>query len=205
MSATPPGTAKKLMTADEFWDFVHRPENRDRDFELIRGAVVEVSRPRRPHGSVVIRIGSLLDRYAESVGRGYVDTESGVALGDDPDSVLGPDVAYYNDAHKSEDLHPKWGDIPPVLAVEISSPNDRLGRMNAKIQEYLTNGVKIIWQVDYEERNVTVHRPNRSMEVIKEDGELTGGDDLPGLSIKVADIFKLPGERPTAPVSRPPA
>jgi Uma2 family endonuclease len=208
MSTTPPGTAKKLITADEFWEFVHRPENLDRDFELIRGEVVEVSRPRRPHGSVIIRIGSLLDRYAERIGRGYVDTESGVALGEDPDTVVGPDVAYYDDANAFGDLHPKWGDIPPLLAVEVSSPSDRPGRMNAKIQEYLTSGVKIVWQVDYEERNVTVHRPNRILEVVKEDGELTGGDELPGLSIKVADIFKLPRERtasPPPPPQSPPA
>jgi len=62
--------------------------------------------------------------------------------------------------------------------------------VNAKVREYLTNGVKVVWQVDYEDRNVTVHRPNQIMEIIKEDGELTGGDDLPGLLIKVADIFK---------------
>jgi Uma2 family endonuclease len=204
-TTTPPiGTAKKLMTTDEFWEFVHRPENQDRDFELIRGEVVEMPRPRRPHGSVVIRIGSLLDRYAESVGRGYADTESGVALGDDPDSVVGPDVAFYDDANKFEDLHPKWGDIPPILAVEVSSPNDRPGRMNAKIQEYLTNGVKLVWQVDYEEQNVTVYRPDKMMEIVRADGELTGGGELPGLAIKVADIFKLPGERAAATPPQPP-
>jgi Uma2 family endonuclease len=62
--------------------------------------------------------------------------------------------------------------------------------------------------VDYEERNVTVYRPDKTMEVIKEDGELTGGDELPGLSIKVTDIFRLPGDQPAAPpqpAPQPPA
>lgn len=205
MSTSTPGssTAKKLMTADEFWDFVHRPENMDRDFELIRGEVVEVSRPTTPHGRVGFRIGVFLEMYAEKVGVGYVVTESGVVLGDDSDSVFGPDAAYFTDVNKFEDLHPKWTDVPPVLVVEVSSPNDRPGRVNAKIQDYLANGVKIVWQVDYEEQNVSVHRPNRSVEVIKKDGELTGGDDLPGLSIKVADIFKLPGDRAAVPTSPP--
>jgi Uma2 family endonuclease len=57
MSATTPGTAKQLMTADEFWEFVHRPENPDRDFELIRGEVIEVSRPTKPHGAVAALVG----------------------------------------------------------------------------------------------------------------------------------------------------
>jgi Uma2 family endonuclease len=203
--STPPtvGAAKKLMTVDEFWDFVHRPDNQDRDFELIRGEVVEVSRPTKPHGAVTLNVALELGLYARGVGRGYLVTESGVVLEEDPGTVVGPDVAYYTDANRFEDLHPKWGDIPPVLVVEVSSPNDRPGRTNAKIQEYLTNGVKIVWQVDYEERNVTVYRPNQNMEVIREGGELTGGDDLPGLSIKVADIFKLPGDRPPAPAKPP--
>ena len=195
MSTTTPGVAKKLMSADEFWEFVHRPENQDRRFDLIRGEVVEVSRPRTPHGIVVARICSLLDRYAESVGHGYVITESGVVLSENPATVVGPDAAYFTDANTFEDLHPKWGDVPPVLAVEVWSPSDRPGRTNAKIREYLTSGVKIVWQVDYEERTVTVYRPKQDMEVVGASGELTGGDDLPGLSMKVADIFKLPGER----------
>lgn len=92
MSTTPPGApaAKKLRTADEFWEFIHLPEDLDRDFELIRGEVVEVSRPRTPHGIIVARICSLLDRYAESVGRGYAVTESGVVLGEEPATVVGP-------------------------------------------------------------------------------------------------------------------
>ena len=205
MSTATPGAVTKLMTADEFWEFVHRPENQDRDFELIRGEVVEVSRPTKPHGRVCFRVGFFLELYAERIGSGYVvSNDSGIAIGDDPDSVLGPDVAYFTDANKFEDMHPKWGEVPPVLAVEISSPNDRPGRMNAKIQEYLTNGVKVVWQVDYEERNVTVYRPNKTMEVVRESDELTGGDDLPGLVIKVADIFKLPGDRHPPPPTSPP-
>jgi Uma2 family endonuclease len=201
MSAATPGTAKQLMTADQFWEFVHRPENRDRDFELLRGEVVEMPRPRHPHGRVAFRIGFLLEQYAERVGRGYVVTESGVVLDDDPDTVLGPDAAFYTDTTAFDELDPKWAEVPPVLVAEVSSPSDRSGRVNTKIREYLTSGVKIVWQVDYEERIVTVYRPRTEFEVVPESGELTGGDDLPGLSIKVADIFKLPG----APTSNPPA
>jgi Uma2 family endonuclease len=200
MSTTPPGTAKKLMTADEFWDFVHRPENQDRDFELIRGEVVEVSRPTQPHGAVAANVAFELKLYVRATRKGYVIiNDSGIVLGGKPESVLGPDIAYFATSDKFEDIHPKWGEIPPVLVVEVASPNDRPGRTNAKIQDYLTNGVKVVWQVDYEERNVTVHRPNRSMEVVKEDGELAGGDDLPGLSIKVAELFKLSGDQPATP------
>ncbi|HEV3384128.1 MAG TPA: Uma2 family endonuclease [Gemmata sp.] len=198
------GLAKKLMTADEFWDFVHKPENENRDFELIRGEVIEVSRPRTPHGLVCARIVYRLEQYAEKCGRGYVTcNDAGVVLREDPASVVGPDVAYFTDVNRFEDLHPKWGDRPPVLAVEVSSPTDRPGKINTKIREYLTNGVKVVWQIDYEERNVTVHRPEKTLEIIPESGLLTGGDDLPNLEISVADLFRLPGEKPAPAPTQP--
>ncbi len=205
MSTTTPGVAKKLMTADEFWEFVQRPENQDRSFELIRGEVVEVSRPRRPHGIIVVRLGSLLDRYAESVGHGYVVTESGLVLHEDPDTVVGPDVAYYDDANTFDDLHPKWGDVPPILAVEVRSPNDRPNAMIARMTDYLAGGVKVTWLIDSDDRTVSVFRPNQTPVVLRDEQELTGGDDLPGLAIKVADIFKLPAERGPTPPPLPPA
>lgn len=33
--STVPATAAKLMTADEFWEYVHRPENETRNLDLI--------------------------------------------------------------------------------------------------------------------------------------------------------------------------
>jgi Uma2 family endonuclease len=193
------------MSADEFWDFVHKPENENRDFELIRGEVTEVSRPRAPHGHICAQFVFLLKLYARQRGRGYVTcNDAGVVLSEKPATVAGPDVAYFTDVNRFEDLHSKWGDVPPVLVVEVSSPTDRPGKINAKIREYLTNGVKIVWQVDYEERNVTVHRPEKTLEIVRESGELSGGDELPGLLIAVAELFRLPGDvQAPAPPTQP--
>jgi Uma2 family endonuclease len=206
MSTTTPGsgTAKKLLTADEFWEFVHRPENLDRDFDLIQGEVVEVSRPTQPHGAVALLVAFELQLYARAVRKGYVVTnDSGVVLGKKADSVVGPDVAYFTDAQKFDDLPPKWAEVPPVLVVEVLSPNDEPSEVNEKIELYLKNGVKVLWLVDFARRKVTIYRPDKTLTVIKEDGELTGGDDLPGLTIKVADIFKLPGDRTAPPPTSP--
>ncbi|AWM36337.1 hypothetical protein GobsT_58720 [Gemmata obscuriglobus] len=193
------------MTVEEFWEFVHRPEHEPRSFHLIRGTVVEEARPERLHGVVAVRLGSFLEEYARRIRFGYVVLASGVILAQNPVTVIGPDVAYFTDVNRFEDLPPKWGDVPPVLAVEVSSPSDNTGTTNEKVRACLANGVKVVWQVDYEERNVTVYRPNKVMEVVRESGELTGGDDLPGLVIQVADIFKLPGGRNPPPPTSPPA
>ena len=54
----------KLMTADEFCDFVHRPENAGKWFELERGEVIELPPPQKPHGFVCANVAFLLMKYA---------------------------------------------------------------------------------------------------------------------------------------------
>ena len=197
-------TPTKLMTADEFWDFVNRPENENRHFELIRGEVKEMSQPRHPHGRIAFRIGYVLEQHAERVGKGYVVSESGLVLEQNPDSVVGPDVAFYTDTNVFAEMDPKWAETPPLLAVEVRSPNDRTNNLIAKIRDYLRNGVKVVWLVDYEDRTVSVFRVNMTPDVFIETQELTGGDDLPGFTCRVADFFRMPGERP-APAPPPAA
>ena len=195
MSATSPQTARQTMTVDQFWEFCERTENADRRFELIRGEVIEVSRPNRLHSLVVTRIASLLDRWTEQHGRGYAAAETGVVIEETPGSVVGPDVALFPDTESIDEVPPKWGDDLPVLVVEVLSPNDRPGAVNRKIIDYLAAGIRVVWLADPEERTVTVYRPSRTLEIFDVSGTLQGVDDVPGLSVPVADIFRLAGEK----------
>lgn len=196
---------KKPMTADEFWEFCQRPENENKLFELIRGEVVELPRPNKKHGYLSGNIARVIGNYSFQVGVGYMTSnDTGVLLEEDPDTVVGPDVAYYTDANTFDELHPKWGEEPPVLAVEVLSPNDKMSRVNAKVRDYLANGVKLVWLVDPDERKVTVYRPDRSLDVLDESAELTGGDDLPGFTCRVADLFLMPGDGPPPQPAPPP-
>ena len=57
---------------------------------------------------------------------------------------------------------PDWyahSDRPPFLAVEVLSGEDRLTRMQPKIQEYLRIGVEHVWLVDPEERSALSYTP----------------------------------------------
>lgn len=199
MSTT--STTTQLMTADEFWEYVHRSENEHRNLDLIQGVVVEMSRATRFHGYVTGNIGRLLGNWTFTTGVGYIATnDAGVVLEDNPDSVLGPDVAYYTDANSADDVPPKWGDVAPVLAVEVLSPNDRMSKVNAKIATYLRSGVRLVWLVDFEERVVTVYRPQQDLVVLKADSHLASDNILPGFSCKVSDFFQLPGDiKPVTP------
>jgi Uma2 family endonuclease len=189
-------TAKKLMTAEEFCDWVHQPEQANKWFELVRGEVIELPSPTKPHGVVCINVGRLLGNFAFARGHGYLTcNDSGVILERDPDTVRGPDVAFYEDANTFAELHPKYGEVPPRLAVEVLSPSDRIGKIMRKIMDYLHNGVSLVWLIDPETRNVTVHRPDKQPYVVEENQELSGEDVLPGFRCRVADLFALPGDQ----------
>ncbi|MCE9561416.1 MAG: Uma2 family endonuclease [Planctomycetes bacterium] len=196
------GAAKKLMTIDEYWDFVNRPENMDRLFELRRGEVIEMSHPKMPHGIVCARISTQLQNYADRVNIGFVlSNDTGVVLSEKPGTVVGPDVAYCVSANNYDDVEPKWAETPPVLTVEVLSPSDKTTEVNDKIAEYIRAGVKVVWLADPETKTVAVYRPNHHHVVLKTAGQLLGGDELPGFSCKVADFFRLPGDRLAPPAA----
>ncbi len=196
----------RLLTADEFYDWCNRPENVDRFFELVRGQVIEVPPPMKIHGVVAANTAGVLWMYSRQRRRGYITTnDSGVVLEHDPDTVRGPDVAYFTDAKSFSELHPRYGENPPVLAVEILSPDDRVSKVLRKIDDYLKNGVKLVWLVDPDERTVRVFRPNQSPLTLAADQVLPGDEELPGFHCLVNELFVLPEDlaSPNEPANAP--
>src|SRR5258708_12061163 len=73
-------TAPAKMTAEEFAEWVERPENADRWFELVRGEVIELGVPIKIHGRVCINVGYLLEGYVRQRGFGYVTSNASLLL-----------------------------------------------------------------------------------------------------------------------------
>jgi len=189
-------TTATRMTAEEFHDWAHRPENAGKWFELVRGEVMELPAPTKRHGVLAFNLGRLLGNYLFQRGKGYATSnDAGVILERDPDTVRGPDLAIYEDAQTFEELHPKYGEVVPLLAVEILSPSDRMGKVMRKVKDYLKNGVSLVWVIDPETRNVTVHRAGKEPYLVEENEELTGEDVLPDFRCRLAEVFRLPGQQ----------
>lgn len=185
--------AAKLMTAEEFYDWANRPENRDGLFELERGEIVEMSRPGKKHGLVCANGVCLLWGYAKLRKKGYPCANgTGLVVERDPDTVRGPDISFFEDVATFEEVEEKYGTTPPLLTVEVLSPNDKMGKVNRRIKEQLLFGTKLVWLLDPEARNVTVYRPGKDHSVLEENEELTGDDVLPDFRCKVAEFFVLP-------------
>ncbi len=183
------------MTATEFFQWVHRPENRDKFFELERGKVVEMPPPSKYHGFVCGNVSGILRNYASQSKSGYpCSNDSGIQVEDDPDTVRGPDVSFYVDDQTADTMERKYAVEPPRLVVEVLSPNDQQSRTNRRISQFLMRGVPLVWLVDPEVRCVTVYRRDRYPVVVDETEELTGEEVLPDFRCRVAEFFARPGQ-----------
>jgi Uma2 family endonuclease len=187
--------ATKLMTAEEFFDFVNEPRNRDRHYELVRGEVVKVSRPGDRHGSICAMVVYILVGYTLAIKRGHVTSnDTGIVLERDPDTVRGADVALYMEKVRYRQLKVKYLKQLPKLIVEVMSPNDRMGRMLKRIAKFLKEGVAMAWLLDPEDETLTIFMSNKEPIVLERDEEVAGLKLLPDFRCKVADFFEMPGE-----------
>lgn len=183
------------MTAEEFFDWANRPENEGKRYELQDGEVIEMPSPGQAHALVCWFVTALLTDYIRRRGAGHMLTnDCGLIVRRRPDTVRGPDVMLYLESLTLDQASSKHVETVPALIVEVYSPSDRPGRINARIDQYHRMGVKLVWIVYPEERTVNVCRPGELPKVLDESDDLTGNGVLPEFACKVAELFSAPGQ-----------
>jgi Uma2 family endonuclease len=174
------------MTAEEL---LRLPDDHLRH-ELIRGVLTTMPPPGFEHGAIVMELGASLHGFVRQHDLGQVlAAETGFHIEFDPDTVRAPDVSFVRKARLGEGRLPRgyWRGAPD-LAAEVLSPDDRPGRVQAKVRAWLEAGTEVVWVVDPRARTVAVHTRS-GVAVVREGGLLDGGDLLPGWSARVADLF----------------
>ena len=85
--------------------------------------------------------------------------------------------------------------IAPDFVIELVSPSDltnqRYEDLQAKMQEYLDNGVKLGWLIEPSAKTVEIYRPNKTVEILNNPQTLSGEDILPGFTLDLSEIFTL--------------
>jgi Uma2 family endonuclease len=179
----------KLLTAEEFF---HLPDPQDGSKrELVRGEVVVMPGPGVEHGEVQGNVYFQIKSFLQRNRIGRVMVESGTVTERKPDTVRGPDVSYYSKERLPlEKRVVGYHDQPPDLCVEVVSPSNSMRQLKAKAKEYLFAGVRMVWIVDPDNREVIVIVDPLESRTLEADAILTGNDVLPDFSCKVADLFE---------------
>jgi Uma2 family endonuclease len=92
-----------------------------------------------------------------------------------------PDVCVYVGEKPREQIFR----TPPFICIEVLSPEDRMARTQARIDDYLKFGVAYVWVFNPENRRVWVNTTEGSREI--KDGILT--TENPSLTVDLAEIF----------------
>ena len=180
---------RTLLTAEEFFRLY---SHKDEHYELVRGEVIELAPPGWEHGGVAANIAASIVSFLRQHDLGRAVVESGYWIERQPDTVRGPDVSFVRRERLPAEGPPRaFFKGAPDLAVEIVSPSDTAAGMEAKVHQYLQNGVQRVWVVYPDSRRVTVHRPDGSAQCYDEEATLEEPELLPGFALPLAEVFGL--------------
>lgn len=187
--ALPP--TDRPYTADELLDISTDSSHR---YELRKGELTVMAPAGSEHGRTALRIGARIELFVEEHELGIAfAAETGFKLESDPDTVLAPDVAFVRrERQPAGRLPTSYFPGPPDLAVEVVSPHDTAPEVQDKVQQWLRFGAKLVWVVEPRTRTVTVFRPDGSAAVLQETDTLSGEDVLPGFSLALSQVFRVP-------------
>jgi Uma2 family endonuclease len=177
------------------------------DDELMRFcAVNDVLRvEREPNGEILVmtpansktskinlRIGRLLDEWAEADGRGVATgPDGGYTLPDG--SMRAPDAAWVErsrwealtDAQQSS-----FAPVCPDFVIELRSPSDKLPAAKAKMEQWIANGAEVAWLIDPIEKAVTVYRPGTDPEHLDHPTSVQGTGPIAGFELVLSRIWE---------------
>lgn len=178
--------AHSLMTADEL--LVQSPPHKST--ELVRGRMIVRDSPSGFHGKVAARLLYLLAHHVYSHHLGVLfGQDTGFQIAANPDTVRAPDVAFLR-AERADLIMPTgYPRTAPDLVVEILSPGDRRGEVQAKVRDWLKSGVSLLWVIDPKRVTAKVYRADGSMALVSSSGSLDGKDVVPGFRCTLADVL----------------
>jgi Uma2 family endonuclease len=127
--------ATTLISVEEYLSTCY-----EADREYIDGEVIERNMGESDHGGLQTSIASWLFTRRKAL-RIHVFTEMRTQVA--PTRFRIPDIAVTTQKVKGRILRE-----PPFLCIEVLSPEDRVSRMEVKIDDYLKFGVAHVWLID---------------------------------------------------------
>ncbi len=182
--------AATVMTAEEFFRWVNRPENAVKRWELVAGIPSELPAWPAECDAIKLRLAALLSDYIIRRHTGEVAfLGDGLIIARNPDTVRCPALMVFHPPAPRDDFPPLFTTECPALVVEIVSPADRPKSVNQRINQYLDRGIPLVWLIDPDDRLVTACRPTEFPKALDATEELTGSGVLPDFACPVGVLF----------------
>ncbi|HUG94031.1 MAG TPA: Uma2 family endonuclease [Planctomycetaceae bacterium] len=176
-------------------DVVRLEEHENRLCELVDGVLVEKTMGWY-ESWMAMRLGRLLSDFVDP-------RQLGLILGTDglirlmPNLVRIPDVSFVSyERLRGRDfdalLEDALMDSAPDLAAEILSRSNTRKEMQRKLEEYFDCGVRLVWFVDPKKQHVRVYTSLSECTTLRKSDVLDGGKVLPGIRLKLTELFINP-------------
>ena len=179
------GATKTLLTAEEFDNF---PFAEDKRYELDEGELIEMTRPAYKHNRVLMNLLMALGAYLRTNPVGEVLlSENLYALS--ADTRRAPDAAVILGDRSAELENAKVIPIVPELAAEVLSPSETPRTIHRKLKQYFAAGVKEVWLIDPDAREVEVWTGPALPEPALTAEQTLTTSLLPGFALPLAELF----------------
>jgi Uma2 family endonuclease len=122
----------------------------DADCDFVDGEIMERNVGELPHSAAQARLIVALSNLASSLG---IQIRPEIRIQTQGTKFRVADIAVW----RAGDIGARIPTVPPFLVVEILSPEDRMVRVQEKIQEYLAMGTEYVWLIDPDERKAIVY------------------------------------------------
>ncbi len=184
-------TQRTLVTVEQLPEISARLSADGGRCELVRGELVKMAPAGRTHGRIANTIAFILTSHVRRHDLGEVyAAETGFILRRSPDTVRAPDASFVSKERLGEEEAPGYLELAPDFAVKVVSPSDSASMVQAKVEDWLKAGTRLVWVVYPATRSVTVYRSLQEALVLSEDDALDGAPVFEGFSIRVMELFR---------------
>jgi Uma2 family endonuclease len=165
--------------------------------EIIDGELYVSKQPTTGHQITCMELGAELVMWNRRTNAGVVETAPGVIFADDDD--VAPDLTWVSHERYAQAIEADGHyHAAPELVVEVLSPGPANARRDRviKLQLYSRRGVLEYWIVDWEHRQIEVHRrANATLELAATllNDDVLDSPLLPGFALPLRELFtRLP-------------
>ena len=180
----------KDMTEEEFYEFCSLNE----DYRIERtaqGDILIMPPAGFETGDQNAELTEQLRRWARRDGRGVAsDSSTGFQLPNG--AIRSPDAAWVLKsrlAKLTREQRRRFAPLCPDFVVELTSPSDRLSKVQEKMREWMANGAQLGWILHTDGEEVHIYRSS-GIEILKRPDQVSGEGPVEGFVLELVEFWE---------------